>query len=117
MLQVLHPNVSKVDRVLHLCLRFSNASPSPRCLFLLPALARHLSPPPPLLDADVATYCSHLLQFAGHVYAHEKRQGRERGLIIVRRVERRGPRVGGHGMQVRGGDGVQARASVWTSGH
>jgi hypothetical protein len=74
MLQVLHLHVSKVDRVLHLSLRFFATSPSPRCLLLLlSALARHLPPPPSLLDAD-------------HVYAREKRRGRERGLPTCRRA-------------------------------
>jgi hypothetical protein len=62
MLQVLHLDVSKVDRVLHLCLRFSAASLLPRYLLLLPAPAGHALPPPPLLDAGVATCCSHMLQ-------------------------------------------------------
>jgi hypothetical protein len=48
-LQVLHLNVSKVDRVLHLPRFFVVSS---RCLFLLlAALAGHPPPPPPLLDA------------------------------------------------------------------
>jgi hypothetical protein len=55
MLQVMH-------LVLHLCIRFFEASPSPWCLLFLPALAEHPPPPPPLLDVGVATYYSHLLQ-------------------------------------------------------
>jgi hypothetical protein len=68
--------VAKVDRMLHLCLRFSAASPSPRCLFLLPAPARHSPPLPPLLDAGIATCYS----FVGHVRARDKWRGHERGL-------------------------------------
>ena len=46
MLQVLHLNVSKVDRVLHLLAfsRLASVSPPP------PAPARHPPPPPSLLD-------------------------------------------------------------------
>jgi hypothetical protein len=52
MLQVLHPDILKIDRVLHLYLRFFAASPSSwYLLLLLPAVA----PPLPLLDADVTT--------------------------------------------------------------
>jgi hypothetical protein len=40
MLQVLYPNVSKVDWVLHLCPRFFAVSPSPPCLLLLLLPAR-----------------------------------------------------------------------------
>ena len=88
MLQVLHSDVSKIDRVLHLYLRFSAASPSPRCL-LLPTLARHPPSSPPLLDAGVATCCSHLLQLlAGRVHAREKRRGHERGLSTCSRAVR-----------------------------
>jgi hypothetical protein len=54
MLQVLHLDVSKIDRVLHLAPSSSSAA-SPRCLYLLLALAGHpnlrykRAPPPPLL--------------------------------------------------------------------
>lgn len=80
MLQVLYPYVSKVERVFHLCIRFSIGSPSPRCLFFLLVVAGHLLRPLPLLDAGIATHCSHLLQFAGCVHALEKQRGCERGL-------------------------------------
>jgi hypothetical protein len=46
MLQVLHPDVLKVERVLHLCLRLFAFSPSPWCLLLLPVAARHMPPLP-----------------------------------------------------------------------
>ena len=55
MLQVLHPDVLKVDWVLHLYLRFFAASPSHRCLLLLLALAGH--PPSP----SYGCWRSHLL--------------------------------------------------------
>jgi hypothetical protein len=58
MLQVLHSDVSKVDQVLHLCPRFSAASPSP------PAVA------------------------AGRVHAREKRREHEQGLSTRSRVAR-----------------------------
>jgi hypothetical protein len=96
-LQVLHPDDSKVDCVLHLCLHFSTASPSPRCL-LLPLLAGHPPPPPSLLDAGVAICCC----CWPRAYAWEV-EGRKRGLP-TRATGWRGPRIGGCG-----GDGVQAR--------
>jgi hypothetical protein len=49
MLQVLHFDVSKVNRVLHLPCHFSAISS--RCLLLLRASARHPPPPTPLPDA------------------------------------------------------------------
>jgi hypothetical protein len=55
-LQVLHPDVSKVDRVLHLYLRFFVASPSPRCLLLLPAAATSAT-----LSPSSGCWRSHLL--------------------------------------------------------
>jgi hypothetical protein len=48
-LQVLHLDVLKVDRVLHLS---SPSAASPRCLLLLPAPVGHPPLPPPLLDAS-----------------------------------------------------------------
>ena len=62
MLQVLHLDVSKVNRVLHLTPSSPSAA-SPRCLHLLSAPARHpnqrrrRAPPPPLLlDAGSASW-------------------------------------------------------------
>jgi hypothetical protein len=105
-LQVLHPNISKVDRVLHLCLHFSAASPSSRCLLLLPALVGHPHPLPPLLDAGVATCCSHMLQLLDACMRVRSEGGRERGLPTCSRAMR--ARVGVHRMQVCGGNRVQA---------
>jgi hypothetical protein len=48
-LQVLHLDVLKIDRVLHLS--SSPSAASPRCLLLLLAPVRHPPPSPPLLDA------------------------------------------------------------------
>ena len=112
MLQVLHPNILKIDRVLHLCLHFSTASPSPRCLLLLVLPAGHLPPPSPLLDADIANCCSHLLQLMAACM--RVRSGGGASGDSLRAVGRYGPCIGGRGMQARRGR-RSAGASVHTN--
>jgi hypothetical protein len=101
MLQVLYPDVSKINRVLHLYPCFSTASPSPRCLLLLPAPARHPPLPSPLLDVGVATCCSHLLQLLATCMRLRSRWGCR--LPTCSRAAR-APRIGGRGMQVLWGE-------------
>ena len=112
MLQVLHLDVSKVNRVLHLPCRFFAASPL--CL-LLRALAGHPPPPTPLPDAgDVHDGVGNLRRkWLGRVQAVPARHTRaESGGGAGRKQD--GTQVSG---QRGAGSYVRADAHEWSSRH
>jgi hypothetical protein len=76
-LQVLHLDVLKVDRVLHLS--SSPSAASPRCLLLLLAPVEHPPPPSPLLDA------SDVQDSAGPAWAHKTARETDCGAWAFRR--------------------------------
>jgi hypothetical protein len=85
-----------------------------------PPSANWTSFPSPLLDAGVATCCSHQLQLLA-TCTHVRSGGGASG-DSPRAVGRRRPRVGGRGMQVRKGrwsasTGIRTPASVRMSVH